>query len=83
MERSKRFRRTGHLFAFFASFRRDGCELAETEQLITKSIEMNERIGRRKGVARAFGLLGEFQQVQGDDAKSEQSLLRATKSLAW
>jgi tetratricopeptide (TPR) repeat protein len=52
-------------------------EIAEAEQLITKSIEVNERIGRRKGVARSFGLLGEFQQAKGDDAQAEQSLLRA------
>ena len=45
--------------------------------MIDKALELNERIGRRKGVARVFNLRGVLQQARGDSQQAEQSLLRS------
>ena len=47
--------------------------------MLARAIEISERIGRLKSLARGLGLLGEVRQKKGEDVQAERSLLRSVE----
>ena len=63
-----------------ARIRCERCAFEEAEDLLAKAMEISERIGRLKSLARGLGLLGDVRQKKGEDVQAKRSCCVPSRS---
>ena len=58
---------------------RSQADLDKAKELLLKSLEIDEAIGRPEGMAKSYGNLGLMYRVSGDLAKAEEYILKSLK----